>query len=140
MNLAGDAASTFHVTYDVTKVPGARGALIEISAPTKDFLKGLFFTGDFQVVNNFTNPSGDRLDRGNRFGQPGSVFSKKVRGMRGVAVLDGKTSNLSIPAGACDNSYQVRVFALDGDGKIVGVASNPSLLSYTDLSSASCAP
>lgn len=71
------AGSTqFAVMYDVSKVPGATNALIEFSAPTIDFAKALFFTGNFgptnTFVNNFTNPNGDRLDAGDNFGIAGN--------------------------------------------------------------------
>src|SRR5262249_35068544 len=94
----------------------------------------LFFVAiDIPLINNFTNPLGDRLDAGNNLGQPGSTFHTTVSGKNGVVILDGQTIGLSVPAGACDSTYQVRVFALDDHGQIIGVASNPSVISYTDF-------
>jgi hypothetical protein len=57
-----------------------------------------------------------------------------VTGTSGFAVLDGSTIGLSIPAGHCDSTYQVRVLATNAAGKIVGVASNGSIFSYADFS------
>ena len=132
----------FHVTYDVRNVSGARGALIEFSAPTHDFFKGVFLTGDIgpsnQFVNNFTNPNGDRLDGGDDFGMPGETTHVAVRGTNGTANLDGTRIGLSIPAANCDSTYQVRVFATDAFGRIVGVGSNGSIFSYVDGSRDVC--
>lgn len=135
-------STEFGVTYDVRPVPGAQRALIEFSAPTYDFASALFFTGNFtpenQFVNNFANPNGDRLDSGDNFGQPGGTASVRVRGTHGQAVLEGGAVGLSIPAGRCDSTYQVRVFGTNAAGKILGVASNPSVLSYADFSRDVC--
>jgi Subtilase family len=133
-----DGGSTrFAVTFDVSAVKGATGALIEFSGPTVDFAKALFVTGKFTTVNafvnNFTNPNGDRLDAGDNFGQPGETAHVQLSGTSGVAVLDGKTIGLSIPAGKCDSTYQVRVFGTDGKGNILGVGGNGSVLSYADF-------
>jgi hypothetical protein len=132
----------FAVTYDVSNVSGARGAIVEFSAPTHDFASALFFTGHFtpanQFVNNFTNPNGDRLDGGDDFGMPGETTHVRVNGTSGEAVLDGGQIGLSIPAANCDSTYQVRVLATDAGGHIVGVASNGSILSYADFSKAVC--
>ncbi len=70
-------STKFAVTYDVRQVPGAKGAILEFSAPTYNFADALYFTGDFGAtntdVNNFTNPNGDRFDSGDNYGQPGGV-------------------------------------------------------------------
>jgi hypothetical protein len=137
-------STRFGVTYDVRGVTGARGALVELSRPTFDFAKALFIDGDFtpanSFVNNFTNPNGDRLDSGDDYGQAGETTHAAVAGTRGFAVLDGAAIGLSVPPGSCDSTYQVRVFATDGGGRILGVASNGSILSYYDFSRAGCAP
>jgi Subtilase family len=136
-----DVGSTqLAVTFDVRAIRGARGALIEFSAPTSNFFSGVFFTGNLPdpFVNNFTNINGDRLDTGDNFGQRGSAAHVQVRGTNGLAVLDGAAVGLSVPATGCDNTYGMRVFATDGSGRIIGVASDPSLLSYTDFSRAAC--
>ncbi len=127
----------FGVTYDVRGVSGARNAIVEFSRPTRDFAEALFISGAFgpanSFVNNFTNPNGDRLDGGNDFGQAGETAHALVAGTNGFAVLDGSKIGLSIPAGSCDSTYQVRVLAADAAGRIVGVAGNGSILSYADF-------
>ena len=143
---AGDiepgGSNLFAVKIDVSRIDGATGAIIEFSAPTHDFFEGAFVTGDLgptnSYVNNFTNPLGDRLDRGNNFGQPGETSHVAVNGTAGYAVLSGPAAGLSIPAANCDSTYQVRVFATDASGKIIGVASDGSVFSYVDLSKAVC--
>jgi hypothetical protein len=135
-------STKFAVTYDAQNVSGASGVIIEFSAPTYNFAAAVFFTGNFtasnSLVNNFTNPNGDRFDTGNNFGQPGSVARVPVQGTRGVANLDGSKVGLVIPAGKCDSTYQVRIFATDSHNRIVGVASNGSIFSYADFSRAAC--
>jgi hypothetical protein len=134
---AAGGSTQFAVTYDVRDVAGARGALIEFSAPTYDFAKALFISGAFgpsnSFVNNFTNPNGDRLDAGDDFGQPGEAAHVAVHGASGVAQLDGAAVGLTIPAAKCDSTYQVRVLATDASGRVLGVASNGSILSYGDF-------
>jgi hypothetical protein len=138
----GVGSTRFAVTYDVRSVRDARNTVIEFSAPTLNFASALFVTGNFgptnSFVNNFTNPNGDRLDGGDNFGQRGSVAHVTVPGTSGQATLDGAAIGLAIPAGACDSTMQVRVLAVDRAGRVVGVAGNPSLLSYADFSRAAC--
>jgi hypothetical protein len=135
-------STQFAVTYDVRAVNGARNALIEFSAPTHDFAKGLFVTGAFDdsnsFVNNFTNPNGDRLDTGDNVGMPGETTHVAVAGTHGAANLDGAHIGLGIPAANCDSTYQVRVFATDAFGRIIGVSSLGSVLSYADFSRDVC--
>ena len=131
-------SSKFNVSYDVSNVPGAKSALIEFSAPTTDFFRGAYVTGDVQNANNFTNPQGDRIDTGNNYGQPGESANTRVSSKSGTASLDAAGLRLTIPAGSCDNTYQVRVFALNERGEIIGVASNPSLVSYLDSTLKAC--
>ena len=131
-------SSRFSISYDVSNIDGALAALVEFSAPTYDFAKGIFITGNFDSPNKFTNPYGDRLDTGNNFGQAGGSFHKIVSGAKGKVTFDGATIGLSIPVTNCDKTVQIRVFAVDSDGKVLGVASNPSLFSYADFSRAVC--
>ncbi len=122
-------SSLFTVTYTTTAVAGAQGSLIEISAPTANFAKGVFLTGNVPDANKFTNPYGDRLDGGDNYGQSGSVYHTSVLpNTAGSITLDAAALGLTPQAGQCDSAYQVRVFATDGSGHIVGVASNPSII------------
>jgi len=134
----------FAVTYDVRPVSGARNAIIEFSAPTNGFVSAVFFTGNItpenSLVNNFTNPNGDRLDGGDDFGMPGETSHVAEPGTHGTAVLDMSSAGLSVPADACDSAWQVRVLATDRNGRIVGVAGNGSILDLGDFSRAICFP
>jgi len=122
-------SSLFTVTYTTTAVQGATGSMIEISAPTADFFKGAFLTGNVPDANKFTNPYGDRLDMGDNYGQSGSVYHTSVLpSTSGSITLDAAALGLTPQAGRCDSAYQVRVFATDASGHIVGVASNPSII------------
>lgn len=135
-----DGSPDFTVSYDVRAVPGARGALVEFSAPATDFYRALF-PGTVKVANGnmFTNPLGDRLDHGNRLGQPGESAHRALPDTHGDARLSATDLGLPRPIeGTCDNTYQVRVFATDAHGAIIGTASYTSLLSVADLSAATC--
>jgi hypothetical protein len=133
----------FSVTYDVRAVPGAKSTIVEFSAPSTDFLGSLFIgnVATFPSANRFTNPLGDRLDGGNRLGDPGETSHRVIHGStHGVVTLTTSAAGLTTPAdpASCDQTYQVRVFAADNQGRILGSSSYTSLLSVADLSSAGC--
>jgi hypothetical protein len=135
----------FSVTYDVRAVPGARSTIVEFSAPSTDFLGSLFIgnVATFPSANRFTNPLGDRLDSGNRLGDPGETSHRVIQGStHGVVTLTTSAAGLTTPTdpASCDHTYQVRVFAADNQGRILGSSSYTSLLSVADLSSAGCNP
>jgi hypothetical protein len=141
---ADGGSAQFEEQVDVRNVSGAKGAIIEFSRPTYDFTEAFFLTGNFtdanSFINNFTNPLGDRLDSGDDFGQAGETTHVNVNGTHGFVVLDGKALGLStIPAANCDATYQVRVFATDGKGNILGVASDGSVMSFLDFGKTGCA-
>lgn len=135
----------FAVTYDVRAVRGARSTIVEFSAPSSDFV-GALFVGNVNSVpsaNRFTNPLGDRFDAGNRLGDPGETSHRLIRGStHGVASFTTTGAGLTTPTdpASCDHTYQVRVFAADNNGRIIGSSSYTSLLSVADLTSASCTP
>ncbi len=139
---AGGGSAQFTVTYDTAAVPGATGAIVEFSAPTPDLAQGLFITGNLPDANKFTNPYGDRLDGGNNLGQPGESYHTTVNNTAGALTLDGGAIGLynpaAIPAGSCDLAYQVRLFATNAQGRIVGVAGNPSIIDFGDFSTTAC--
>jgi hypothetical protein len=125
----------FNVAYNVGAVPGAAGTIVELSAPAPDFLPGILSQyGPPVNGNRFTNPLGNQIDRGDNFGMPGSTYHTLIHNTGGLVTLDGAAIGLSVPAGACDAAYQVRVFATDARGTIIGQASNPSMIDYADLS------
>jgi hypothetical protein len=133
----------FSVSYDVRAVPGARATVVEFSAPSTDFL-GSLFIGNVPAVpsaNRFTNPLGDRLDAGNRLGDAGETSHRLIRGStHGSATFTTTGAGLTTPTdpASCDHTYQVRVFAADSQGRIIGSSSYTSLLSVADLSTAGC--
>jgi hypothetical protein len=136
-------SSKFAVSYDVRKVSGAKGTLVEFSAPSTDWLAGLFSlnASGLPVANVFTNPLGDRLDKGDRLGQAGDTGSQWIKGStHGVKVFDAFAVGMTLPADPtnCDHTYQVRVFATDGQGRILGGSSYTSLLSVANLASPGC--
>jgi hypothetical protein len=140
---ADGGSAQFEEQIDVRNVAGAKGAIIEFSRPTYDFTEAFFLTGNFtdanSFVNNFTNPLGDRLDSGDDFGDAGETTHVSVNGTHGFVVLDGNQLGLAtIPAANCDATYQVRVFATDGKGNILGVASDGSVMAFLDFGKAGC--
>ena len=121
------------------------GTIVEFSAPSTDFLGSLFVgnVASIPSASRFTNPLGDRFDAGNRLGDPGEVSQTALPGStHGTALFTTGGAGLTTPAdpASCDHTYQVRVFATDGRGRIIGSSSYTSLLSVADLSSASCTP
>ncbi len=136
-------SSKFSVSYDVRKVPGAKGTLVEFSAPSTDWVGALFVgnTDTLPVANVFTNPTGDRLDAGDRLGMPGESGHRWIKNStHGLKVFDAFSVGMTLPAAAtsCDHTYQVRVFATDAQGHILGGSSYTSLLSVANLASAGC--
>lgn len=137
---ANGGSPDFTVSYDVRAVPGARGALVEFSAPAVDFFRALFpGLGKVTNGNSFTNPLGDRLDAGNRLGQPGGTAHRLLATTQGEVNFNAIDLGLRTPAAPhCDNTYQVRVFATDTAGRIIGAASYTALVSVADLAAAGC--
>jgi hypothetical protein len=137
---ADGGSDRFTVSYDVRNVPGAKGTLVEISAGATDFLRGVFFTGNIVNANLFTNPQGDRPDAGNRLGQPGASARVPLAGsVAGTHTVSAAQLGLAgPPPDACDRTYDLRVFATDGAGHILGAASRTSLISLVDLTAPGC--
>ncbi len=139
---ASGGSQSFQVAYNVKAVPGAKGAIIEAAAPSQNFFGALFLgNADLPNANTFTNPLGDRLDNGNREGDPGESGHVTLWKTKGLVTLHLSQLGMVAPteAGVCDNTYQIRVFATDGHGHIIGSSSYTSLLSVADMSSAACA-
>lgn len=110
------AQPTFSLGYDVREVPGAASTLVEISAPAPTV---------YNSFNTYTNANGTRLDSDGvdtastgHFGLPGTT---------GTSKLNGLTLGL-----ATSETYDVRVFAVDHKGRIVGQASPISTLEFDD--------
>ena len=110
------AKPDFPLAYDVRNVPGATGAAVEVSAPAPTL---------FNAVNTVTNANGTVRDHDGV--DSGSVAYQRLPGRSGVARLNAVTLGLG---GSL--SYNVRVFATDGSGHVVGQASPTSLLAVDD--------
>ena len=107
----------FYVNYDVSNVPNASGAILEISAAGPNL---------FGSRNNFNNPFGNQSDRAG-FDTPSTVY-QPLGAVRGTAQLDAARLGLS-----SSMSYVVRVLPA-GATAIVGNASPVSTLQFSDAS------
>ncbi|HEY4019556.1 MAG TPA: hypothetical protein VGM75_12760, partial [Pseudonocardiaceae bacterium] len=110
------AASGFAVHYDVRDVPGATGAAVEFSAPSPTL---------FNSLNTFSNANGTVRDHDGV--DAGSVAYQQLGNSAGVAQFDAATLGLT---GSL--AYNVRVFATDHNGHIIGQASPTSQLIFDD--------
>jgi hypothetical protein len=110
------AAPQFSVHYDVSGIPGATGTLLEFSAP------GPNMYGSYNLVSNQNGTTRDH----NGVDSP-ATLDRSLKGTRGTAALDARALKLSSSL-----AYDLRVFAVDSHGKIVGQASPTSLLGYDD--------
>ncbi|MGW2957804.1 S8 family serine peptidase [Streptomyces sp. NPDC001220] len=109
-------APRFSVHYDVSGVKGATGTLLEFSAPGPNM---------YNSYNLVSNQNGTTRDR-NGVDNP-ATFDRSLKGTRGTAALDALA--LKLPSSI---AYDLRVFAVDRHGRIVGQASPTSLLAYDD--------
>jgi hypothetical protein len=116
--------SPFVVSYDVSHVPGASGAIIELSAPPPSpFYYRQGYAGGF---NTFRNPNGNALDDDGVI--TGSLYHVRASGMTGSVTIDPVVAN--IPATATVN---VRVLPANGAGPIAE-ASDAGTLVYDGTS------
>ena len=104
------------VQYDVRDVPGAASTLVEFSAPAPSV---------YESFNTFTNANGTRLDQDGV--DAGSTAHVTLSGTHGTAHLNGLA--IGLPT---SETYDVRVFALDRAGRIIGQASPISSLEFDD--------
>ncbi|MFS4091019.1 S8 family serine peptidase [Streptomyces sp. AF1A] len=112
----GRAAPRFSVHYDVSRVKGATGTLLEFSAP------GPTMYNSYNLVSNQngTTPDHDGVD------SP-ATLDRSLKGTHGTVHLDARA--LKLPSSI---AYDLRVFAVDGHGRTLGQASPTSLLAYDD--------
>ncbi|WP_194921298.1 peptidase S8 [Catenulispora rubra] len=109
-------APTFSLRYSVDSVPGAAGAMLEISsgAPTL-----------WNSLNTFTAQNGTVRD-GDGF-DAGSLVYQRLPGRSGTVTLDALKLGL-----ATASQYNVRVVPVGWDGKAAGQASPSSTLTVDD--------
>jgi hypothetical protein len=110
------AAPRFSVHYDVSQVEGATGTLLEFSDP------GPNMYGSYNMVSN---QNGTTRDHDGVDGP--ALLDRPLKGTRGTADLDALA--LKLPSSL---AYDLRVFAVDRHGDIIGQASPTSLLGYDD--------
>jgi hypothetical protein len=108
-------AAGFDVTYDVRAVPGASGAMLEVSAPGPTI---------FSLRNPFTDQNGSRRDD-NGVDSPSSAFVA-LPGISGRAHFNATMLGLQSSL-----TYDVRVDALQGSA-VAGQASPDSTLQFDD--------
>jgi predicted secreted protein len=110
------SAPGFALDYDTRNVPGATGAAVEFSAPSPTL---------YNSLNTFSNANGTARDHDGV--DSGSVAYQQLGTASGTAQLDavklGLTGSLA---------YNVRVFATDHSGHIIGQASPTSQLIFDD--------
>jgi Subtilase family len=117
--------SPFTVTYDVSAVPGASGAIVEIAAPAPG---PNFFTWPLRTgFNTFRNPNGSELDDDGAIS--GSIYSVRASGATGSVAIDPVAAG--IPATATVN---VRVLASNGSG-VLAEASDAGTVRYDGINS-----
>jgi hypothetical protein len=122
-SLAVPYKSTFAVTYDVSNVPRATGAIVELSAPppAPSFHYGTLGSG----LNTFRNPNGSRLDDDGAV--TGSIYHQSVSGVSGTVTIDPAAAG--VPATAPVN---VRVVPTSG-GVPVAEASDAGTVRYLGI-------
>jgi hypothetical protein len=111
--------TAFDVRWDVHDVPGATGAIVEISAP------GPAGNG---IYNTFNNPEGSIVDKDGV--DSGSVYSQAVSGVNGTLRVNPVKAGLSATF-----EHVVRVIPTK-DGTAVGQASDVSMVSEAGLATA----
>ena len=122
--------SPFVVSYDVSHVPGASGAIIELAAPPPSpFYYRQGFSGG---LNRFRNPNGSTLDDDGVI--TGSLYHLHATGSTGSVAIDPAVAN--IPATATVN---VRVLPANGTAP-VAEASDAGTLLYDGVSGAAGLP
>ena len=116
--------SPFVVSYDVSHVPGASGAIVELAAPPPSpFFYRIGFAGGF---NRFRNPNGDTLDDDGVI--TGSLYHVRASGTAGSVTIDPVAAK--IPA---TTTVNVRVLPANGTGPIAE-ASDAGTLQYHGIS------
>jgi len=118
--------SKITVSYDVSRVPGAAGAIIELGAPPPS----AFYVNPtlFDVFNTFRNPNGSVLDDNGVV--TGSLYHVGANGVTGTVTIDPTVA--AIPATATVN---VRVLPTAG-GTPIAEAGDAGTITYHGIDSA----
>ncbi|HEY6233891.1 MAG TPA: S8 family serine peptidase, partial [Candidatus Elarobacter sp.] len=122
--------SPFVVSYDVSNVPGASGAIVELSAPPPSPV--FYGQGLPGALNTFRNPNGNTLDDDGVI--TGSLYHVRASGTTGSVTIDPVAAN--IPA---TTTVNIRVLPTDGTGPIAE-ASDIGTVQYDGLAGAAGLP
>jgi hypothetical protein len=122
--------SPFIVTYDVSNVPGASGAIVELSAPPPS--PAFYHQGYVGGLNTFRNPNGNALDDDGVI--TGSLYHVRASGVSGSVTIDPAAANIPVTATA-----NVRVLPANGTGPIAE-ASDAGTIQYDGISGAAGLP
>lgn len=117
--------SPFIVAYDVSGVPGATGAIVELAAPPPS---PYFYIPSFGGYNTFRNPNGNALDDDGVI--TGSLYHVRASGTAGSVRIDPVAAN--IPP---TTTVNVRVLPVGGSGPIAE-ASDAGTIQYHGIQSA----
>jgi hypothetical protein len=117
---------TFTVTYDVSHVPGATGAIIELGAapPSTFYVDSTLY----DAYNTFRNPNGSTLDDNGVV--TGSLYHVAASGKTGTVTVDPMVA--AIPATATVN---IRVLPTNG-GTPIAEAGDAGTIQYHGIESA----
>jgi hypothetical protein len=118
--------STFAVTYDVSNVPRATGAIVELAAPPPG--RAFHTSGQYDGLNMFRNPNGDELDADGLI--TGSIYHVQSTGTTGTVVIDPATAAIPVTS-----TVNVRVIPTSG-GSPVAEASDADIVSYDGIGGA----
>ena len=111
---------SFRLTYDARSVPGATGAVAEISAPGPTVANN---------DNTFNNPNGSERDDDGV--DSGSIAWIPLPGTHGTVTLNSGTVGLD-PA----MTHEIRILATGRDGRVVGEASGGSTVTMNGIAAA----
>ncbi|HEY0613211.1 MAG TPA: S8 family serine peptidase, partial [Candidatus Elarobacter sp.] len=118
--------SSFTVSYDVSSVAGATGAIVEVSAPAPG---PSYFDTLYPVrFNTFRNPNGSELDDDGL--STGSVYHVAAQGTHGSVTIDPVAAKLPYTT-----TMNVRVLATSG-GIPIGEASDAGIVGLLGIESA----
>ncbi|HTD34515.1 MAG TPA: S8 family serine peptidase [Candidatus Elarobacter sp.] len=116
---------TFDVSYDVSQVPNATGAIVELSAPPPS---PFFYSGFYGPGNNtFRNPNGNQLDDDGVVS--GSIYHVATGGTTGTIAIDAEAAKIPVTS-----SVNVRVIPTAA-GTPVAEASDADTLTYEGIAS-----
>jgi len=116
---------TFTVSYDVSSVPNATGAIVELAAPPPSpfFYNGFYGPGN----NTFRNPNGNALDDDGVVS--GSIYHVAAGGTTGTVTIDPEAAKIPVTS-----SVNVRVIPTAG-GTPLAEASDADTVTYEGIAS-----